>query len=348
MRVLVTGGGGFLGRAIVAELVARGHEVASASRARHPELEARGVRTFQVDLSDAAALDAATAGQHAVIHAAALTGVWGPRSAYLRTNLEGTRNVLAATRRQGIPRLVYTSSPSVCFDGLDHVRAGSDLAYATRFLCAYPESKALAERTVLEASGRELATCALRPHLVFGPGDPHLVPRLVERARARRLFVVGSGANEVSLTYVENAARAHADALEALEPNARHAGRAYFIAQKEPVDLWAWIGELLGRLGLPAPRRRVPLRVAYGAGASLELLWRCLRLRGEPPLTRFVALELARSHSYDLTSAERDFGYRERVGMAEATERLVVSLLASGPADPLVTHPATRSAARRG
>lgn len=326
MRVLVTGGGGFLGRAIALELLARGHQVCSASRGRYPELEARGVRTLQADLTDAAALDAAAAGQDAVIHAAALTGVWGARSAYLRTNLEGTRNVLAAARRHGIPRLVYTSSPSVCFDGMDQVRAGNELAYATRFLCAYSESKALAERAVLEASGGELATCALRPHLVFGPGDPHLVPRLVERASARRLFVVGSGANEVSLTFVENAARAHADALEALDPRARHAGRAYFIAQREPVDLWSWITELLRRLGLPAPRGRVPLSVAYGAGASLELLWRLLRLRGEPPLTRFVALELARSHSYDLTPAERDFGYREHIGMAEATERLVVSL----------------------
>ena len=177
---------------------------------------------------------------------------------------------------------------------------------------------------MLAANGEgRLTTCALRPHLVFGPGDPHLIPRLLERARCGRLAVVGDGKNEVALTYIDNAAAAHADALEALEPRARHAGRAYFVTQAEPVQLWEWIAVLVARVGIAPLTRRVPRRAAYAGGALLEIVWRLLHLRSEPPMTRFVALQLSTSHSYDVGPARRDFGYRERIGMEEATERLV-------------------------
>ena len=266
-----------------------------------------------------------------MLHAAALTGVWGPREDFYRTNVVGTRNLLAACREHGVGRLVYTSSPSVCFDGRDHRGAGDELPYAGRFLCAYPETKAQAEREALAANGRDgLATCALRPHLIVGPRDPHLVPRVIERARAGRLFVVGRGDNEVSLTWVGNAAQAHLDAAERLAPDAPHAGRAYFIGQREPVRLWDWIGELLRRIGEPPPGRRVPRALATAGGALCEGLWRLLRRPGEPPMTRFVAAQLASSHSYDMEPARRDFGYVERVGLAEATDRLVEHYRKSG------------------
>lgn len=324
MRALVTGGGGFVGGALVRELLARGHAVRSVSRGAYPELEALGVETRRADLADARALSEACEGVDLVFHVAALTGVWGPCDAFRRTNVEGTRNVVAACRARGVARLVFTSSPSVCFDGRDHVLAANELPYARRFLAPYPETKAIAERIVLEANGREgLVTCALRPHLAFGPGDPHLLPRIVERAAKRRLVRVGDGRNEVSLSFVENVAVAHALAGERLETGAKHAGRAYFIAQEEPVRLWDWIGELLERLELPAVRRRVPRGLAYSAGAVLEMAWRALGLDSEPPMTRFVAAQLASSHSYSLEPAKRDFGYRERVGMEEAVERTV-------------------------
>lgn len=327
MKALVTGGGGFLGKAVVQALLAEGHDVLSLGRGSYPELEMLGAQTVQADLRDAAAVLAATRGRGTVFHVAARTGVWGPRVRYFGANVDGTRNVLAACREAGVERLVYTSSPSVCFDGKDHVRADGSLPYAPRFLCAYPESKAIAERLVLAANGEHgLATCALRPHLIFGPGDPHLIPRLLERGRRGKLAIVGTGQNEVSMTYIENAAGAHLDAARALLPDAPHAGRAYFIAQEESVRLWDWVGALFTRLGVPPIRRRVPLKVAYGLGATLETLWHATHREQEPPMTRFVALQLATSHSYDLGPARRDFGYRERVGMAEATERLVRSL----------------------
>jgi len=327
VRVLVTGGGGFLGRAIVEALLARGHEVTSASRGAYPELAQLGVTGVRLDLADEEATAAAIAGHEAVVHTAALTGIWGPREAFFRTNVDGTRNVISGCLKHGVARLVGTSSPSVCFDGRGHRDALNDLPYAKRYLCAYPETKAIAERLVLAGNARGgLTTCALRPHLIFGPRDPHLIPRLIDRGRRGRLAIVGDGTNEVSLTFVENAAAAHVDALEALEPGAAHAGRAYFLGQKQAVRLWDWIGELFARVGVPPVTRRVPKPVAYAGGALLELVWNVFARPGEPPMTRFVASQLAVDHSYDLGPAERDFGYRERVDLAEATERLIAAL----------------------
>jgi nucleoside-diphosphate-sugar epimerase len=329
VNVLVTGGGGFLGRAIVRELRARGDEVVSYSRGDHRDLEALGVRCVRGDVADQPSLLRALRGIDTVMHCAALAGIHGSRADYRATNVEGTRNVIAAAREAGVARLVFTSSPSVCFDGRDHVRAGNDLPHASRFLAEYPRSKAEAESLVLAAHGEAgLATTSLRPHLVFGAGDPHLVPRLIARAAAGKLAIVGSGRNEVSLTYVDNAAHAHVCAADRLTLSAAHGGRAYFIAQEEPVVLWDWIRDLLLALGLPAPARRVPVGVAFAAGAALEAAWRIARRAGEPPMTRFLALQLARSHSYDMGPARRDFGYRELVGMDVATRRLIDALKA--------------------
>jgi len=329
MRVLVTGASGFLGRTLVREFLARGCEVSAAARRPGPELAALGVVPVVMDLHHAASVEAAVRGHEAVVHAAARTGISGPRAEFWRTNVAGTQHVLAACVKHRVRKLVYTSSPSVCFDGRAHRRADESLPYARRFLNPYPASKALAEQLVLAASGAELATVALRPHLILGPGDPHLLPRLVARARAGRLRIVGDGTNEVSFTWIENAAAAHADALLALEPGARHAGRPYFIAQREPVRLWEWLAALFERAGIPPPRRRVPRALAYLAGGACELAWKTLGRAQEPPLTRFLALQLATSHSYDCTAAERDFGYRERISTAEATERLVAELESS-------------------
>lgn len=329
MKALVTGGGGFLGGAIVRALAARGDEVVSYSRSAYPALEALGVCCVRGDLNDRAALERAASGCDVVFHVAALAGIAGPRAAFERTNVDGTRSVIAAARAAGVGRLVHTSSPSVCFDGRDHLRARNDLPYATRFLADYPRTKALAEREVLAANGvGGLATCALRPHLIVGPGDPHLMPRIVARARAGKLAKVGDGRNRVSLTFVGNAAHAHVLAADRLGPNARHAGKAYFLAQDEDVELWPWIDRVLERLSIPPVRRRVPLALAYAAGAACELAWRLTRRADDPPMTRFLALQLATSHTYDLAPARDDFGYVERVDLARATE-LVVADLAS-------------------
>ncbi len=327
MKVLVTGGGGFLGQAVVKELLARGHAVTSASRSSYLNLGKLGSAQITLDLTDSRAVFDALEGFDAVVHCAAKTGIWGDPQAYKRVNVDGTHHIIEACLRHGIGRLVHTSSPSVCFDGKDHIDAGNELPYPKRFLCAYAETKAKAEVLALGANRHQsLSTCALRPHLIFGPGDPHLVPRLLERGRARKLLVVGPGTNVVSMTYVENAAVAHADALERLGPEATHAGRAYFLGQRDSVVLWDWVAELFRELDVPPIKRRVPMRVAKGLGAACELLWNALGRENDPPMTRFVALQLATSHSYDLGPAERDFGYRERVSMHEAMQRTLAAL----------------------
>lgn len=320
MKALVTGGGGFLGGEIVRQLRARGDEVISVSRGLYPHLESIGVAHHALDLCETAALTRLMQGCDAVFHVAAKAGISLSSGPYEHANVRGTHSVITAARASGVPRLIFTSSPSVTFDGSDHLRASNDLPIAARFLAPYPSTKARAEKDVLAANDPQLATVALRPHLIFGPGDPHLVPRLLQRARAGKLFIVGKGDNEVSLCHVENAAAAHLDAADKLEPGAAHAGRAYFIAQEEPVRLWPWIRELCTSLGIPAPTRRIPLPLAYFAGIWLENL---AKPEVDPRMSRFLALQLATSHSYDMEPARRDFGYRERVPLEAATRQLI-------------------------
>jgi nucleoside-diphosphate-sugar epimerase len=330
LKAFLTGGGGFLGTAIARILVARGDEVTSYSRSRHAQLESLGVRCIQGDVADHEAVLEAMRGSEIVFHCAAKAGIFGPRTEYEHVNVAGTRAVMRAAVESRVRGVVHTSSPSVTFDGNDHVLARNDLPLARHFLCDYPRTKAEAERIALLTNrANDVAVCALRPHLVFGPGDPHLLPRILERARARKLEVVGDGTNQVSLTYVENAAHAHVDAADRLDPHAAHAGRAYFIAQEEPVVLWTWIASLLGSLGIEPPRKRVSERTAWCAGLLAESIWRVLGRNSDPPMTRFVALQLARTHTYDMTPAKRDFGYFERVNLGDATSLTVTALASS-------------------
>jgi nucleoside-diphosphate-sugar epimerase len=321
MNVVVIGGGGFLGSALVHQLLDAGHDVTACGRGDYPEIAALGARTLRVDIGDARAVRGAVAGRDLVYHVAAKAGVWGDPAEYRRINVEGTRHVLTGCLEGRVPRLVYTSSPSVVFDGEDHENAGNDLPYAEHFEAAYPETKAAAEKLVLAANGPQLATVALRPHLIYGPRDPHLFPRLIARARAGRLRIVGDGKNTVSITYVDNAARAHVQAGKALEPGASWAGRAYFVNDAEPVVLWEWLQEIFEALGLPRITRRVSERLARLVGSTAETLWRVFPLSGEPPMTRFVAAQLARSHSYSLAPAREAFGYAPLVSATEASSR---------------------------
>lgn len=310
MKALVTGGGGFLGSAIVRQLLAGGHDATVYARGEYPAVEALGARGVRGDIADADAVARAAEGHDVVFHVAAITGVWGPRDTFVRTNVDGTRGVIEGCRRAGVARLVYTSSPSVIFDGTDHVDADDTLPYPSRYEAHYPETKAEAERLALAANGPALATTALRPHLIYGPEDPSLLPRVLARHRAGRLRIVGDGQNRVSLTFVENAAAAHLQAAAALTgPDAPGAGRAFFVNDAEPVQLWAWINSLFEGVGLPRLERSVPAGVARAAGTVAEGVWSLFGLAGEPPMTRFVASQLSASHTYSLAPARAAFGY---------------------------------------
>lgn len=326
MRVLVTGGGGFLGRAIIEQLLARGDQVRSLARGSYPELEARGVEVLRGDIRDKTTVSDACRGCELVIHTAAVAGIWGPWEHFYGINVVGTRNVLAGCHERGVPKLVYTSSPSVTFDGKPQEGVDETVGYASRWLCHYAQTKALGEQEALAANCLELAVCALRPHLIWGPGDQHLIPRLIERARSGQLRRVGDGTNLVDMVYVDNAAEAHLLAAEALAPGSPVAGRAYFISQGEPVNCWQWIDELLALAGLPPVGRSISLPMAWRVGAVMEWAYRVLRKTSEPRMTRFLAAQLGMSHYFDISAAARDFGYRATVGKQAGMDRLRASL----------------------
>lgn len=329
--VLVTGGGGFLGSRLVELLLDAGHDVRFLARGRYPEVEARGARGVQADLRDAAALHEAFRGVATVHHVASKAGYWGSRDEFESVNVRGTENVLAAARACGVRRVVYTSTPSVI--GYRHDACGiADAPYPDRWESPYGETKARAEQLVLAANGGDLATTALRPHLVVGPRDNHLLPRVIARARQGRLAIIGDGQNRVDVTYVDNAAWAHVDAAAALTaPDAPCAGRAYFVSNDQPVLLWEWVNALLPRVGVAPVTRRIGFGTASAIGAVMELAWRLLPLPGEPRMTRFLAAAMARSHWYSMEPAKRDLGYRVRVSLAEGTDRTVAWLRDQNP-----------------
>lgn len=326
MRALVTGAGGFLGQAIARQLVARGDRVRSFSRGRYPELEALGVETIQGDIRNRPQVEAACAGVEVVYHVASIAGIWGPWREYFQVNTRGTEHVLSGCRRHGVGLLVYTSSPSVTFDGRPQEGIDESAPYARRWLCHYPHSKALAEQRVLEA-GRAgwLRSCALRPHLIWGPRDTHLIPRLLERARQGTLRRVGDGTNRIDTIYVDNAATAHLQAADAMAGERRISGRAYFISQGEPVACWDWIDRLLGLAGLPPVRRSVSLRAAWWIGHALEALHTVRRDHREPRMTRFLAAQLGMPHYFDISRARADFNYSPQVSTDEGLRRMAAT-----------------------
>jgi nucleoside-diphosphate-sugar epimerase len=224
--------------------------------------------------------------------------------------------------------MVYTSSPSVVFAGQDQCGVDESALTGLRWLddnaAWYSRSKAIAEVKVLRANGRgKLRTCALRPHLIWGPRDSHLIPRLIQRARSGRLRRVGDGTNLVDITYVENAAEAHLLAADALAaPDSPVAGKPYFLSQGEPVNCWEWIDQVLAIAGLPPVQKSVSAKAARRVGRVCEGAYRLLRLKGEPPMTRFLAAQLSTSHWFDISAARRDFGYAPRISTDEGMRRL--------------------------
>lgn len=324
MKILVTGGGGFLGQALCRGLRARGHEVVSFNRGDYPALVAIGVQQLRGDLAVRDEVVAAAQGCEAIFHNAAKAGAWGPWKEYHDANVLGTRHVLDACRAHGIARLVYTSTPSVTHRATNPVEGGSahEVPYGIGFKAPYASTKLIAEQEVLAANDATLATVALRPRLIWGVGDNQLLPRLVERARAGRLRLVGDGGNLVDTTYIDNAAQAHFDAFQHLAVGAACAGQAYFISNGEPRTMRETLNGLLAAVGAPLVEKTLPFRVAYAAGVICEGLWSALPLRGEPPMTRFLAEQLVTAHWYDMGPAQRDFGYRPAVGFDEGLARL--------------------------
>jgi nucleoside-diphosphate-sugar epimerase len=324
---LVTGGGGFLGSSIVRMLVERGDCVRTFSRSRYAALDRLGVEQVKGDLADAQAVRNACQGVEAVFHVAAKPGIWGAYDSYHRPNVLGTRNVIEGCKNAGAARLIYTSSPSVVFDGSDMAGVDESVPYPAHFHAHYPKTKALAEQLVIAAGASGLPSVSLRPHLIWGPGDTHLVPRLI--ARAHRLHQIGDGSNKVDTIYVDNAALAHLQADAALKRSPRLSGNVYFISQDAPIALWTMVNHILAAGGKPAIQKQMSPAMAYRIGALLEGIYTLLRIKAEPPMTRFVARELATSHWFDISAAKRDLDYAPVVSTEEGLTRLAQWLASS-------------------
>ncbi len=326
MRVLVTGGGGFLGGAVARMLLARGDDVVSVQRGPAPAIEALGARVVRGDIGAPGVIEAAAAGCEAIVHVAAKAGVWGPYAEYHEANVVGTERVIAAAQRLGIGRLVYTSTPSVVHGG--HAVEGGDesLPYPERHEAPYPATKTLAEKAVLAANSEALSTVALRPHLIWGPGDNHLVPRILDRARKGRLALIGDGSNLIDTIYVDNAAAAHLLALDRLAPGAACAGKAYFLTNGDPRPMREILAGIVQAAGLPAPTRSVPPGLAWAVGGLLEGVYGLFGVKAEPPMTRFVASQLSTAHWFDISAIRRDLGYAPAISIDEGMARLAAAL----------------------
>ncbi|MBW2252946.1 MAG: NAD-dependent epimerase/dehydratase family protein, partial [Deltaproteobacteria bacterium] len=267
------------------------------------------------DIGDNSEVIKACNGIQTVFHVAAKQGVWGNYKDYYKTNVSGTKNVIEACNNHHISKLVYTSSPSVVFNGMDMEGVDESVPYPDHFHAHYPKTKAIAEQLVVSASTDKLRTIILRPHLIWGPEENNFVPRII--AKAGWLKIVGNGRNLVDTIYIDNAADAHILAAENLDKNPDISGNVYFISQDEPVLLWGLINAILKAAGLEPVKGSIPKQMAWLLGTAFEFLYKVLHIKKEPPMTRFVAEELATSHWFDISAARRDLGYSPRVSTKE-------------------------------
>ena len=325
MKILITGAGGFLGQHTAKLLLAKGHEVYNFSRSNHPALTALGVESFCGDLQNYDDVLKAVSNVDAVFHMASKVGMWGNYADYYAVNVVGTQNIIKSCQESGVEKLVYTSTPSVVFGKDDLINADETQPYPTAYLTHYAQTKSIAEQELLAANSSNLFTVALRPHLIFGPGDPHLIPRLIEKTRQGKLRQVGDGTNLVDIIYVENAAAAHVQAFEHLGTGSKVNGNAYFIAQEKPVQLWSFIGDILAGSDLSLTKRPISAGVAYGLGAVIEGVFKVFGLKNEPPMTRFISLQLSKSHYFSHAKAKSDFNYSPEINVEEAVRRTIGS-----------------------
>ena len=322
MKVLVTGGGGFLGSAILDRLADVAEERRSFSRGAYPELEAKGITHHRGSLTDLDALRAASKGVDVIFHTAALPGAWGKYQTYFDANVLGSRHVLQAARENGVRAIVHTSTPSVVHADEGIQGADESMPLSTHFLAHYPKTKAIAEVEMLSASCADLKICALRPHLIWGPGDRHLIPRLAQRALSGRLKMIGPPAPMVDSCYIDDAAEAHyLAAVDLLDPG-KSAGKAYFISQGEPWPIDELTQQLLASVGVDWQKRYVSRSIAYAAGVVCETWFRFFGIRREPPMTRFIASQLSTDHWYCIDAAKRDFGFAPARTIADALDEL--------------------------
>lgn len=322
MKVLVTGASGVVGGATVRALLDRGHSVVTLQRGALPEdLASQGVTAFAGSITDEAAVTRAVDGVDAVVHAAARVEVTGPWSSFEEINVTGTRTVYETALQEGVTRFVYVSSPSVAHSGSALIGARATPADPDHARSHYARSKAQAEQWVLTQHSAQMSAVAIRPHLVWGPGDTQLTARIVQRARAGRLVIIGSGAALIDTTYVDNAGTALAAAVERCTDD-QVQGRAFIVSNGEPRTVAEMVTRIAYAAGAPGPSRSVPYPVARAGAHVVAAAWERTKRDGEPPITPFVAEQLATAHWFDLAPTREALRWAPAVSIDEGFERL--------------------------
>lgn len=325
MTILVTGAGGFVGFRLVKVLSDFGFKVHTLQRGTYPELNLPNVTNFSGSLAEKKTVELALSGVDAIFHVASKIGMWGDYQEFYQTNVEGTKDLATKAHTRGIKYFIYTSTPSVIFDRGDILGADESLPYPKTHLNFYGETKRLAEEYILKMASSDFITAAIRPHLIYGPGDKQLIPKVVKAHRDGRLKIIGDGNNLVDVSYIDNVIDAHLKLLLQMLRDPRPVlGKAYFIGQKKPVKLWDFTNTLMVGIGLSPVTKKVPVGLAYGIGHLMEIIFTLFRIKKiEPPMTRFVALQLGKSHYFSHKNAMADFGHEEMVSTEEGLQLLI-------------------------
>ncbi len=321
-KILVTGGSGFVGQALAIALSQAGHQVIALSRKPNPELQKLGIQIISCDLAKKDEIDSISlTGVETIFHTAAYVKMWGKYNNFYQTNFLGTKYLLEKAKAQHVKKFIYTSSPSVIADGKDLKGINEAYSYPKKYKAYYPQTKSLAEKFVLANNSKDFKTLALRPHLIWGPGDTNLIPTILAKAKSGKLKIIGDGQNKVDICYIEDCISAHLCAYSALDANPKAAGKAYFISQGEPVILWDWINQVLELNGLPKITRKIPFKFAYSLATVLELLARLIPSAPEPILTRFLVSEMATDHYFDLARAKEFLGFQPKYSVQAGMEK---------------------------
>ncbi|MDX2431769.1 MAG: NAD-dependent epimerase/dehydratase family protein [Bacteroides sp.] len=322
MKILVTGGGGFIGMALIKRLIAEGHKVTSYSRREYPLHWALGINSVQADIRDLETLEKACKGKDVVFHLAAKIGIWGEYDDYHSTNVTGTFNVIKACRKQHVGRVVFTSSSGVVFDGSDLEGIDESHPYPEHHGSHSAATKAMAERLILEANSEDLKTIALRPHLVWGPYDAHLIPGILKRVGTGKMRRIGDQEHFIDTTYIDNMVDALILAAEALESNPKAAGKAIFVTNGEPARVWDFVNSIVQIAGYPPIQKKIPERIALFAAGISEWFHKIFKIKSEPFMTRHAIRELITNHWFDISAAREILGYEPGVSYAEGFKHL--------------------------
>lgn len=324
MKILITGGKGFIGNSIAKKLSMLGHEISTVSRSSDYRKKEYITAHHQYDLSKDNLNHQILKNIDVVFHVAAKAGIEGKYNDYYASNYLATKLLLDACKSSSVQNFIYTSSPSVVFTKEPIKNANENLPYIKNKVSPYAQTKAIAEKEVLNSNDNiNFKTIALRPHLVWGEGDPHLLPKVIRRHAEGKLKIVGDGLNQVDLTHIDNVTHAHVTAMNALISNKPVGGKAYFISQSEPVQLWKWLNDLFIKLKLPPLKKRVSFQKAYLAGMVAESLWGLFNFSKDLPMSRFAACQLSHDHWFSNYAAEKDLGYRPIISMEKALDKTI-------------------------